>query len=150
MIRSFIAVGQNEAALAAVIVATRLVLPCSGMPNLPTAEPWKADGTVIITRGFLSKPLKKVNRQAKLQQHPCLYIDLDSTLMLEAASQIHTWAEEFKVKTVNITGDESDEDILKDATFLIEGAILLGLAGAEPETLITDLDTNALLDRLPI
>ena len=112
----------------------------------------KSDGTVIISHGDLSGGADYSQKMTEKHNRPCLHINLRSTPVFMAASEINTWIIENDIEIMNVTGSRAseDSDIYKDTIYIIEGTILLSLVNAKSGEHLTDYDRKELLDKLPI
>ncbi|MCK4984938.1 MAG: putative molybdenum carrier protein, partial [Desulfobacterales bacterium] len=158
MIRKIISGGQTGADQAALDAAIKLDIPHGGwipkgrptengnlhdkykLKEMPTKSYPKrteqnvidSDGTLIITHGKLTGGSKLTQKVAKKHDRPCIHINLNETLLFMAASKINSWIIEHGIEVLNVAGSRASKDpeIYKDAFYIVEGAVLLGLVKA--------------------
>lgn len=111
-----------------------------------------SDGTVILSHGDLTGNSKLTFNLAEKHRKPCLHIDLNKTSVFIASSQINSWAVAHGIEVLNVTGATASEDpeIYKDAFYIIEGAILLGLVDAKDGETVNDFSNEEYLEKLPV
>ena len=158
MVKKIISGGQTGADQAALDVAIKLDIPHGGwipkgrptengklpdkykLREMPTKSYPKrteqnvidSDGTLIITHGKLTGGSKLTQKVAKKHDRPCIHINLNESLLFMAASKINTWIIENGIEVLNVAGSRASKDpaIYKDAFYIVEGAVLLGLVKA--------------------
>jgi len=178
MLRKIISGGQTGADQAALDAAIKLGIPHGGwipkgrltengklpgkykLKEMPTKSYPKrteqnvidSDGTLIITHGKLTGGSKLTQKVAKKHDRPCIHINLDETLVFMAASEINSWIIEHGIKVLNVAGSRASKDpeIYKDAFYIVEGAVLLGLVKANTGDNINDYQVDEYLKKLPV
>ena len=87
-----------------------------------------------------------------LPKSPCLHIDLNKTQTFLAASEVHAWAIEYFIETLNVAGPRTSKDpkIHDDVKYIVEGLILLSLVKAQAGETLTDFTHEELMGKVPI
>jgi hypothetical protein len=127
-------------------------MPTKNYPDRTEKNVLASDGTVIITHGKLTGGSALTKKLAKKHKRPYLHINLNEIPAFLAASKINAWINENNIEILNVAGSRASKDtqIYEDATYIIQGVILLGLVKAQSGSLLTDHDMNEYLEKLPV
>jgi Circularly permutated YpsA SLOG family len=115
-------------------------MPTKSYPKRTEQNVIDSDGTLIITHGKLTGGSKLTQKVAKKHNRPCLHINLNETLLFIASSKINSWIIEHGIEVLNVAGSRASKDpkIYKDAFYIVEGAVLLGLVKANAGDYLND------------
>ncbi len=155
MIKKIVSGGQTGADQAAIDVAIKLGIPYGGwlprgrktekgplpdkylLQELPDTSYSKrteknviaSDGTLIMSHGKLTGGSELTRIIAEKNDRPCLYIDLNKTIVFKAAEQIKSWIETHKIEVLNIAGprESNDHKIYKAAGEVLETVLHLDI-----------------------
>ena len=153
MIDKIISGGQTGVDQAALDVAIKLGIPYGGaipkgrktengvlpqkyiMQEMPTSNyadrteknVIDSDGTLIISRGWLSDGSEYTRKMAMKHHRPWLHIDLSKSAKFHAATSIVSWIVQNRVRILNVAGPRASKDpeIYLDALNVIESAYYL-------------------------
>jgi putative molybdenum carrier protein len=170
MIQKIISGGQTGADQAALDIAIKLGIPYGGW--IPKGRPTEngklpdkyklkemqtksypkrteqnvidSDGTLIITHGKLTGGSKLTQKVARKHDRPFIHINLNKTLLFMASSKINSWIIENGIEVLNVAGSRAskDSEIYKNAFYVVEGAVLLGLVKANAGNCLNDYQVD--------
>ena len=109
-------------------------------------------GTLIISYGKLTDDLNYAREMALKHKRQLLGIDLNQTIQFKAASLVNDWVQLRHIDVLYVIGPSAsiDPDAWKHTANIIEGAIILDLMNAPPDSHITDYTKEEYLDKLPV
>lgn len=85
-------------------------MPTKNFPQRTERNVKKADGTLIISHGKLTRGSDLTQKMAIKNNKPYLHIDLNETSIFEAAEQIIQWVMENRIGVLNIAGSRASKD----------------------------------------
>jgi len=115
-------------------------MPTKSYPKRTEQNVIDSDGTLIITHDKLTGGSKLTQKVAKKHDRPCIHINLNETLLFMASSEINSWIIQNGIEVLNVVGSRASKDpeIYKDAFYIVEGAVLLGLVKANAGDYLND------------
>lgn len=115
-------------------------MPTSSYPKRTEKNTLDSDGTLIVSHGNLAGGSLLTRNLAEERQRPWLHIDLDMIPAFKAVSIISEWIAQNDIKVLNVAGSRAigDPEIYQETKYVIEGVILLSLAGAKPDVSINN------------
>ena len=136
MITKIVSGAENDIEKAALDLALRLGIPCSG--HMPNGKPSRvtgltekyglvktaglgfkqameenvaaSDGTLLFSKGKKDDRIRYAGDIALRMEKQLLHVDLTQYAMFESASLISSWASMQKIRTVFVTGPTMEED----------------------------------------
>jgi hypothetical protein len=85
-----------------------------------------SDGTLILTHGELTGGSLLTKKYAIKHKKPCLHINLISTPVFKATTDISRWIKVYNIKILNIAGSRASKDPkIYDATIKVLEAVFL-------------------------
>lgn len=160
MIKKIISGGQTGADQAALDAAMKLDIPHGGFipkgrltENGPLPEKYKliemasesyperteknviqSDGTLVLTHGEPKGGSSLTLKFARKHGKPVLHVNLNQTILFNAAREINQWLIENKVAVLNVAGTRASEDpmIYEKTMALLETVFFLGLMETKP------------------
>ncbi|MEA2060111.1 MAG: putative molybdenum carrier protein [Thermodesulfobacteriota bacterium] len=124
-------------------------MPTDSYPMRTEQNILDSRGTLIISRGRLTKgSLLTQNLAAKLKK-PCCHIDLLKMDEFEAAIIVNSFVADYSIDVINIAGPRasSDPDIYRSVKAVLETIIYMGIMESDPEDLA--LNHPVILERKP-
>ena len=85
-------------------------MPTKNFPQRAERNVKKADGTLIVSHGKLTRDSDLTLKMAIKHNKPYLHIDLNETSIFEAAEQIIQWVPENHLGILNIAGSRASKD----------------------------------------
>jgi hypothetical protein len=109
-------------------------------------------GTLIISYGKLTGDLDYAREMALKHKRQLLGIDLNQTIQFKAASLVNDWVQLRHIDVLYVIGPSAsvDPNAWKHTANIVEGAIILDLMNAPPDSHITDYTKDEYLDKLPV
>ena len=178
MIKKIISSGQTIADQAALDVAIKLGFPHGGwipkgriteagplpdkyrLKEMPTDNYSEcieqnvkdSKGTLIISYGKLTGDLNYAREMALKHKRQLLGIDLNQTIQFKAASLVSDWVQLRRIDILYVIGPSAsvNPDAWKHTANIVEGAIILDLMEAPPDSHITHFTKEEYLDKLPV
>lgn len=110
----------------------------------------EAKGTLIILSGRLTGNYAHAERMTLQHRRQLLGIDLKQFVAVKAASLVNEWIQLQRIDKVFVIGPSVSEfpGIERHTKLIVEGALLLGIKGASPQSLITDDANEKFLERV--
>jgi len=108
-------------------------------------------GTLIISYGKLTGDSDYARKMTLKHKRQLLGIDLNQTIAFEAASLIKDWIKLRHIDVLYVIGPSGDinPDAGKYTAGIIEGALILDLMNASPDSDITDFSERDYFEKLP-
>ena len=109
-------------------------------------------GTLIISYGKPTGDLNYARKMTLKHKRQLLGIDLNQTIQFKAASLVNDWVQLKHIDVIYVIGPNAsvNPDAWKHTANIVEGAIILGLMNAPPDSHITDFTQEEYLEKLPI
>ena len=109
-------------------------------------------GTLIISYGKLTGDLNYAREMALKHKRQLLGIDLNQTIQFKAASLVSDWVQLRHIDVLYVIGPNAsvDPDVWKHTANIVEGALILDLMSAPPDSHITNYTKEEYLDKLPV
>ena len=109
-------------------------------------------GTLIISYGKLTGDLDYARKVTLNNGNQLLGIDLNQTIPFKAASLANDWIQLKHIDVLYVVGPKAsvNPDVWKHTAHIVEGALLLDLMEAPPDSHITDFTQEEYLEKLPI
>jgi len=109
-------------------------------------------GTLIISYGKLTGDLNYAREMALKHKRQLLGIDLNQTIQFKAASLVNDWIQLRHIDVLYVIGPSASvaPDAWKHTANIVEGALILDLMNAPPDSHITDYTKKEYLDELPV
>ena len=88
-----------------------------------------SNGTLIISHGKLTGGSDYTRDMALHHNRPVLHIDLNETIIFQAAKRIRSWIAEHRIRILNVAGPRAskDPDIYRSTTDVLETALYIDL-----------------------
>jgi len=109
-------------------------------------------GTLIISYGKLTGDLNYAREMALKHKRQLLGIDLNQTIQFKAASLVNDWIQLRHIDVLYVIGPDASVDpgMWKHTANIVEGALILDLMNAPPDSHATDYTKEEYLDKPPI
>jgi len=109
-------------------------------------------GTLIVSYGKLTGDLNYAREMALKHKRQLLGIDLNQTIQFKAASLVNDWIQLRHIDVLYVIGPSASvaPDAWKHTANIVEGALILDLMNAPPDSHITDYTKKEYLDELPV
>jgi len=109
-------------------------------------------GTLIISYGKLTGDLNYARKMTLKHKRQLLGIDLNQTIQFKAASLVSDWVQLRRIDVLYVIGPSAsvNPDAWKHTAHIVEGAIILDLMEAPPDSHITHFTKEEYLDKLPV
>ena len=109
-------------------------------------------GTLIISYGKPTGDLNYAREMALKHKRQLLGIDLNQTIQFKAASLVSDWVQLRHIDVLYVIGPNAsvDPDVWKHTANIVEGALILDLMSAPPDSHITNYTKEEYLDKLPV
>jgi len=107
-------------------------------------------GTLIISYGKPTGDLDYARKVTLNNGHQLLGIDLNQTIQFKAASLVSDWVQLRHIDVLYVIGSNAsvDPDVWKHTANIVEGALILDLMSAPPDSHITHFTKEEYLDKL--
>jgi len=69
-----------------------------------------SDGTLIVSHGRLTGGSALTRELAKRHNRPCLYVDLETTNINDAANKVRKWIDMKHIRVLNVAGPRASKD----------------------------------------
>jgi hypothetical protein len=109
-------------------------------------------GTLIISCGKLSGDPDYARKMTLKHKRQLLGIDLTQTIAFQAASLIKDWIELRHIDVLYVIGPKGniDPDMEKQIAGIVEGALILDLMNAHPDSKIKDFSGKNYFEKFPV
>jgi len=107
-------------------------------------------GTLIVSYGKLTGDLNYARKMTLKHKRQLLGIDLNQTIQFKAASLVNDWVQLKHIDVLYVIGPNAsvDPDVWKHTANIVEGALILDLMNAPPDSNITDYTKEEYLNKL--
>ena len=85
-------------------------MPTTDYPKRTEGNVLDADGTVIVSHGFLTGGSALTAEFAKKHKKPWIHIDLNELAIKEAAQRLDSWLTSHEIKVLNVAGPRARKD----------------------------------------